>query len=47
MKLKIEQLSWVLIGLLFVGCGPKFSEENKGDFHIVNNDEGQEWEINR
>jgi len=42
MKLKIKQLGLALIGLLIIGCGPKYSEENKGDFNIVNNDEGKE-----
>ena len=47
MKLKTELIGLVITSLLIVGCGPKFTEENKGDFNIVNNNEGKELGYNR
>lgn len=34
-------LSLVIAGILLVGCGPKFEEENQGDFILVKNIGGQ------
>ena len=42
MKLKTELMGLVITSLLIIGCGPKFSEENKGDFNIVNNNKGKQ-----
>ena len=42
MKLKTELIGLVITSLLIIGCGPKFSEENKGDFNIVNNNKGKQ-----
>ena len=46
MKLKTELIGLVITSLLIVGCGPKFTEVNKGDFNIVNNNDGKELGYN-
>ena len=42
MKSKTGLIGLVITSLLIIGCGPKFSEENKGDFNIVSNDDGKQ-----
>ncbi len=34
------QISSLLIATLFVGCGPKFTEESKEGFNLVHNENG-------
>ncbi|MDX5585494.1 MAG: glycoside hydrolase family 3 N-terminal domain-containing protein [Aureibaculum sp.] len=46
MKLKKRLIGLVVTSLLMIGCGSRFSEENKGDFNIVSNDEGKELGYN-
>ncbi len=41
MKLKKKHLGLAIISLIFIGCGPKFTEEDKGDFNIVYNTRGE------
>ena len=46
MKLKTGLIGLVITSLLIIGCGSRFSEENKGDFNIVSNNEGKELGYN-
>jgi len=46
MKSKTGLIGLVVTSLLIIGCGSRFSEENKGDFNIVSNDEGKELGYN-
>ena len=41
MKKANNILSLVIAGFLLVGCGPKFEEENRGDFILVKNLAGE------
>ncbi|MGL1886944.1 MAG: glycoside hydrolase family 3 C-terminal domain-containing protein [Reichenbachiella sp.] len=41
MRLKKHHLTLAIIGLIFVGCGPKFTEEAQYDFTLVKNTEGK------
>lgn len=39
-KINIVTTAFLLAGL-FIGCGPKWTEEDMGDFHLIHNEGGQ------